>query len=78
MDVIRITDQDQFIKRITAAIREAAKDDAFLSKKEAAALIGVHTNTLDKMVNEGRVKRYKNGRLVRFKKSELLEAFEED
>ena len=50
-------------------------EDRFLSRSEAAKLIGVHVNSIDRMANQGIVKKYYAGGLVRFVKSEIENAF---
>lgn len=52
--------------------------DVFLNTSEAMAYLGVSRTTLDALVNEGRVKRYKQGirRLNYFKRSELARLLE--
>ena len=47
----------------------------FLSRKQAAAMVGVALTSIDRYANEGLLTKHRNGKLVRFKKSEVLKAF---
>ncbi len=50
-------------------------DDRFITRQDAAKLLGVGLATLDKMAKFGAFQKYRNGSIVRFKKSEVLETF---
>jgi excisionase family DNA binding protein len=47
----------------------------FLSRTQAAQMMGVALTTLDRYANDGLLKKHRNGKLVRFKKSEVVQAF---
>jgi hypothetical protein len=47
----------------------------FLSRKQAAKMVGVALTSIDRYSKEGLLKKHKNGQLIRFKKSEVLKAF---
>jgi excisionase family DNA binding protein len=46
-----------------------------LTRKEAAELAGVCIATLDNKVKDGILKKYRTGGVVRFRRSEVIEAF---
>ncbi len=46
-----------------------------LSRSQAAQMVGVALTTLDRYSNEGLLKKHRSGKLVRFKKHEVLETF---
>ena len=46
-----------------------------LTRKQAAKMVNVAVTTLDRYTNNGLLKKYRNGKMVRFKKSEVLAAF---
>lgn len=50
-------------------------DENFLTREDAAKLLGVGLCTLDKMAKQGYLKKYRSGSIVRLKKSEVLEVF---
>jgi excisionase family DNA binding protein len=50
-------------------------DESFLTRSEAAKVLGVGLCTLDKLTKYGNLQKYRNGSIVRLKKSEVLEAF---
>lgn len=52
-----------------------ADDESFLTRSEAAKVLGVGLCTLDKLTKYGNLQKYRNGSIVRLKKSEVLEAF---
>lgn len=47
----------------------------FLTRKNAANLLGVSLGTLDNWTKQGRITKHRNGQIVRYRKSELLSAF---
>lgn len=47
-------------------------DDPLLSKGEAAKLLRVSLPTFSKMIKDGRIKPYKVGRRLKFKKNQIL------
>ena len=48
----------------------------FVNKHEAKKILNVRSHaTIDNLVKEGKVKKYKNGHSVRFKKSELMDFY---
>ena len=51
---------------------ENEDDERFLTRRNAAKLLGVNTVTLDKMCKEGTLEKHRHGTLVRLKKSEVL------
>jgi excisionase family DNA binding protein len=53
-----------------------ADDETFITRNDAAKLLGVGLCTLDKLTKLGAVKKYRNGSIVRLKKSEVLAAFQ--
>ena len=46
-----------------------------MTRKQAAAVIGVSLGTLDSWAKEGRIKKHRAGGVVRFRKDELLANF---
>ena len=50
-------------------------DERFITRQDAAKLLGVGLVTLDKMAKFGALKKYRNGSIVRFKKSEVLDTY---
>ncbi len=51
--------------------------DEFITREEAAEEMGVCVTTIDNLAKEGRLKKYRNGgRIVRIKKSELIEVLQ--
>lgn len=84
--VILTFDSEQLNKIIQNAVRSvlaetptppAASDDGkeLLTRKEAAALAGVCLATLDNKVKDGVLRKYRTGGVVRFRRSEVVEAF---
>jgi excisionase family DNA binding protein len=53
---------------------EEAKKESLLSRQEAASLIGVSLPTLSEYTKTGKVKGYRLGGRIKYKKSELLVA----
>lgn len=49
--------------------------EEYLTRHQAAAEMGVCITTIDNMAKSGALKKYRTGRIVRLKKSELMEAF---
>jgi excisionase family DNA binding protein len=45
-----------------------------LNNKQACQVLNVSLSTLNRFANEGRIKRHKNGKMIRFKKTELLKS----
>ena len=50
-------------------------DNRFITRNEAARLLGVNLVTLDKICKQGALQKHRNGSIVRLKKSEVLEVF---
>ena len=46
-----------------------------LTRQQAAKMLGIGTTTLDRYANTGVLKKQRSGKMIRFKKSELIEAF---
>jgi excisionase family DNA binding protein len=46
-----------------------------LTRKQAAQMCNVALTTLDRYTKEGLLKKHRNGKMVRFKKSEVLKTF---
>ena len=55
---------------------ELPKDDTLITTNDAVNILGVSKPTLHKWKTEGRIKFYRIGTRIRFKKSELLAALE--
>ena len=53
-----------------------ADDERFITRGEAAKFLGVGLCTLDKLCKFGNLRKYRNGTIVRLRKSEVLKAFE--
>lgn len=55
----------------------AVTDDGkqLLTRKEAAEIAGVCVATLDNKVKDGVLRKYRTGGIVRFRRSEVIEAF---
>ncbi len=77
---------DQLEQRIAEVVRKefdarASKDkpapqDELLSRKAAAAVLGVSLPTLHEYTQRGTLKAYRLGSRVRYKRAELIEALE--
>jgi excisionase family DNA binding protein len=70
---------EQAVRKVIAETQSSTvtSDDGkqLLTRKEAAAIAGVCLATLDNKVKAGVLTRYRTGGIVRFKKSEIIEAF---
>lgn len=60
--------------------KQTVKDDfaaypELLTRRQAAQMVGVALTTVDRYTNERLLTKHRNGKLVRFKKSEVLQAF---
>jgi len=70
---------EQAVRKVIAETQSSTvpSDDGklLLSRKEAADLAGVCLATLDNKVKAGVLQKYRTGGIVRFKKSEVIEAF---
>ena len=66
--------KNAIIKEITPLLkqREKLSDDLWISKEEAAKILGVSIRWLENNAEKLYVPKYKIGGLVRFKKSELI------
>jgi excisionase family DNA binding protein len=53
------------------------KTETFLTKKEVMELVNCSASTVDEWLMNGKLKRYKIGRSVRYKKSDVLAWIEE-
>lgn len=84
--IVLTFDSEQLNKIIQNAVRSVlsetpithtAPDDGkeLLTRKEAAALAGVCLATLDNKVKDGVLRKYRTGGVVRFRRSEVVEAF---
>lgn len=84
--IILTFDSDQLNKIIQNAVRSVISENGpttvtsddgkqLLTRKEAAALAGVCLATLDNKVKAGVLSKYRTGGVVRFKKSEVIDAF---
>ncbi len=63
----------------TLPIQDSNPEDGtpdLLTRHQTAQLLGICLATLDNWVREGRLTKYRNGRVVRFKKSEVLNSFQ--
>lgn len=49
--------------------------DEYVTRHQAASELGVCLSTIDNLAKAGSLKKYRTGRIVRLKKSELMEAF---
>jgi len=47
----------------------------YLTRKEAAKVLNISITSLDYIVKDARLTKYRNGRFVRFKKSEVLDFY---
>jgi hypothetical protein len=63
------------VKELSSKKDDFAEFPDFLSRKQAAKMVGVALTSIDRYSNEGLLQKHKNGQLVRFKKSEVLKAF---
>ena len=66
---------DEKLREHLPAPRPEADDDRFITREDAAKLLGVGLCTLDKMCKSGGLQKHRNGSIVRLKKSEVLETF---
>ena len=84
--IILTFDSEQLNKIIQNAVRSVISENGpttvttddgkqLLTRKEAANLAGVCLATLDNKVKAGVLTKYRTGGIVRFKKSEVIEAF---
>lgn len=46
-----------------------------MTRRQVAKMLGVAENTIDRYAANGLVKKYRMGKLVRFKKSEIVKTF---
>lgn len=47
----------------------------FLSREQVSSILGVSRITVDRYSREGKLKKYRNGKAVRFKKIEVLNTY---
>ncbi|HPI07852.1 MAG TPA: helix-turn-helix domain-containing protein [Saprospiraceae bacterium] len=84
--IILTFDSEQLNKIIQNAVRTVISENGpatvtpddgkqLISRKEAAHLAGVCLATLDNKVKAGVLTKYRTGGIVRFKKSEVIDAF---
>ena len=84
--IVLTFDSEQLNEIIQNAVRSvlsetqtapAVPDDGkqLLTRKEAAAIAGVCLATLDNKVKDGVLRKYRTGGIVRFRHSEVIEAF---
>jgi len=70
---------EQAVRKVIAETQSSTvtTDDGkqLLTRKEAANLAGVCLATLDNKVKAGVLQKYRTGGIVRFRKSEVIEAF---
>lgn len=66
---------DEKLRQHLPPPKPEANDETYLTRTEAATVLGVGLCTLDKLCKFGNLKKYRNGSIVRLKKSEVLEAF---
>ncbi len=85
LTVIPTQELEEMISKIVKAIileeippqKEAFSDlPEYLTRKQAKKVLNVCLTKIDQLANEGRLKKYHNGNLVRFKKSEVLEFYQ--
>ena len=70
------------IKKLLLEIKEQSEGNKepfadlpeLLNNKQACQVLNVSLSTLNRFANEGRIKRHKNGKMIRFKKTELLKS----
>lgn len=70
------------IKSLLLEIKEQQKNDKepfadlpeLLNNKQTCQVLNVSLATLNRYADEGRVKRHRNGKMIRFKKSEVLQS----
>jgi excisionase family DNA binding protein len=55
-------------------MKNNTEEKEFLSRTEAGEFLGVHAHSIDSYANQGLFPRYKIGRHVRFRKSEIIDA----
>jgi len=84
--IILTFDSEQLNKIIQNAVRSVISENPptavtpddgkqLLTRREAAAIAGVCLATLDNKVKAGVLQKYRTGGIVRFRKSEVIEAF---
>ncbi|MBK8554983.1 MAG: helix-turn-helix domain-containing protein [Lewinellaceae bacterium] len=70
---------EQAVRKVISEIQTAPAASAdgkqLLTRKEAAELAGVCLATIDNKVKDGILKKYRTGGIVRFQRSEIIEAF---
>lgn len=81
MQIVLITKDDlqEVIKETVSGLlngikteeKPTNKDGEFLTRRQAAQELGVCLATLDNLVKTGRLKKYRNGSIVRLKRSEV-------
>lgn len=85
-DIVLISIPESSIRNIVEqAVRKAISEtnllsnppeaNTLLTRKEAAALVGVCLATIDNKVNAGVLPKYTTGGIVRFKRQEVIDAF---
>jgi excisionase family DNA binding protein len=70
------------IKSLLLEIKEQQKNDKepfadlpeLLNNKQTCQVLNVSLATLNRYADEGRVKRHRNGKMIRFKKTEVLQS----
>jgi excisionase family DNA binding protein len=66
---------DEKLRQHLPPSKPEADDDNFLTRTEAAKVLGVGLCTLDKLTKLGSLKKHRHGSIVRLKKSEVLKLF---
>jgi excisionase family DNA binding protein len=67
---------DEKLREHLPPVKPESDDNRFITRNEAAKLLGVNLVTLDKICKQGALQKHRNGSLVRLKKSEVLEVFQ--
>lgn len=66
----------QELEKLEKPKKESIQDDHLLiTRKETAKLLNVCLATLDNWTREGKLIKYRNGNVVRYKKKEVLASF---
>ena len=70
----------QRLERVEAELRalqvNPSNNSGFYTVKEAAAVMGVDKQTINRWRRSGKIKSFKEGKVVRIPKTEILEMFE--
>jgi len=76
LDEFKELQKSMFKEVIELHLNSKKPSEEFLSRKEAAKFLNISLPTLDKLTNEGKIRRYAVGNVFRYKRFELESAFD--